>query len=70
MKRQKIQEYIDGNLLSKTGKHEEVSKEETMISNLFEPASIKGIIPKNRFVRSATIEGLTIIDGCPNGDLS
>jgi 2,4-dienoyl-CoA reductase-like NADH-dependent reductase (Old Yellow Enzyme family) len=36
-----------------------------MISNLFDAASIKGVQLKNRFVRSATAEGLATFDGCP-----
>lgn len=36
-----------------------------MIEKLFEPASIKGIQLKNRFVRSATAEGMTTFDGHP-----
>jgi 2,4-dienoyl-CoA reductase-like NADH-dependent reductase (Old Yellow Enzyme family) len=36
-----------------------------MISTLFEPASIKGIVLRNRFVRSATMEGMATIDGYP-----
>lgn len=40
-----------------------------MNSTLFKPASIKGIQLKNRFVRSATAEGMTTIDGCPTQEL-
>lgn len=40
-----------------------------MISTLFEPASIKGIQLRNRFVRSATMEGMTTIDGYPTQEL-
>ena len=36
-----------------------------MTSILFEPATIKGINLKNRFVRSATAEGMTTFDGYP-----
>ena len=37
-----------------------------MDSILFEPASIKGVQIKNRFVRSATMEGLGTFDGRPS----
>jgi len=36
-----------------------------MIEKLFEPGTIKGIRLKNRFVRSATAEGMTTFDGYP-----
>jgi 2,4-dienoyl-CoA reductase-like NADH-dependent reductase (Old Yellow Enzyme family) len=37
--------------------------EETTVSKLFESTSIKGMILANRFVRSATWEGLAAVDG-------
>ena len=40
-----------------------------MIGKLFDPVSIKGIQLKNRFVRSATMEGMATIDGCPTQEL-
>lgn len=40
-------------------------KGEKVISNLFEPAIIKGTQLKNRFIRSATAEGMTTFDGRP-----
>ncbi len=40
-----------------------------MISNLFQPASIRGMQLKNRFVRSATAEGMATFDGRPAQDL-
>lgn len=40
-----------------------------MIKKLFEPASIKGIQLRNRFVRSATAEGMTTFDGHPTQEL-
>ncbi len=40
-----------------------------MIEKLFEPASIKGIQLRNRFVRSATAEGMTTFDGHPTREL-
>jgi 2,4-dienoyl-CoA reductase-like NADH-dependent reductase (Old Yellow Enzyme family) len=40
-----------------------------MISKLFEPANINGIQLKNRFVRSATAEGMTTFDGYPTQEL-
>ena len=40
-----------------------------MNSALFEPASIKGLKLKNRFVRSATAEGMATFDGCPTKEL-
>jgi 2,4-dienoyl-CoA reductase-like NADH-dependent reductase (Old Yellow Enzyme family) len=36
-----------------------------MIDRLFEPGSIKGIHLKNRFVRSATMEGMSTVEGYP-----
>ena len=36
-----------------------------MIRKLFEPMNLKGIQLKNRFVRSATMEGMATIDGYP-----
>ena len=40
-----------------------------MVSILFEPFDIKGIQVKNRFVRSATVEGMGMADGRPSGSL-
>lgn len=40
-----------------------------MISNLFESKDIKGLKLKNRFIRSATAEGLATFDGCPTQEL-
>lgn len=40
-----------------------------MNEKLFEPSSINGIHLKNRFVRSATAEGLTTFDGHPTPEL-
>lgn len=40
-----------------------------MIQNLFDPATIKGIRLKNRFVRSATAEGMATFDGHPTQSL-
>lgn len=40
-----------------------------MVSILFEPARIKGVEVKNRFVRSATVEGMGTADGRPAGAL-
>ena len=40
-----------------------------MNSALFEPANIKDLQLKNRFVRSATAEGMTTFDGCPTTEL-
>ncbi|MBT8341723.1 MAG: NADH:flavin oxidoreductase [Desulfatitalea sp.] len=40
-----------------------------MIKKLFEPASIKGMHLRNRFVRSATAEGMTTFDGHPTREL-
>jgi 2,4-dienoyl-CoA reductase-like NADH-dependent reductase (Old Yellow Enzyme family) len=40
-----------------------------MFSNLFEPASISGIQLKNRFIRSATAEGMATSDGYPTQEL-
>ncbi|WP_022667625.1 tRNA-dihydrouridine synthase [Desulfospira joergensenii] len=40
-----------------------------MIQNLFEPVEIKGIQLKNRFVRSATMEGMGTPDGYPTQKL-
>ena len=40
-----------------------------MVSSLFEPARIKGVHLKNRFVRSATAEGLATFDGYPTQEL-
>lgn len=40
-----------------------------MISKLFEPANINGIQLKNRFIRSATAEGMTTFDGYPTQEL-
>jgi 2,4-dienoyl-CoA reductase-like NADH-dependent reductase (Old Yellow Enzyme family) len=40
-----------------------------MVSRLFEPARIKGVHLRNRFVRSATAEGLATFDGCPTQEL-
>ena len=39
---------------------------EIMISSLFDTASIRDLQLKNRFVRSATAEGLATVDGCPS----
>lgn len=41
-----------------------------MVSILFEPSSIKGVQVKNRFVRSATVEGMGMADGRPSEALS
>jgi len=46
-----------------------LKKEEKMNSILFEQASIKNIQLKNRFVRSATMEGMATPDGLPTGEL-
>jgi 2,4-dienoyl-CoA reductase-like NADH-dependent reductase (Old Yellow Enzyme family) len=40
-----------------------------MVSSLFEPARIKDIQLKNRFVRSATAKGLATFDGYPTQEL-
>ena len=40
-----------------------------MQANVFEQASIKGMQLKNRFIRSATIEGLATFDGRPTQEL-
>jgi len=40
-----------------------------MVSILFEPFDIKGVQVKNRFVRSATVEGMGMADGRPSGSL-
>jgi len=40
-----------------------------MLSILFEPSSIKGVQVKNRFVRSATLEGMATADGRPTQSL-
>lgn len=44
-------------------------QEKKMNSILFEHAGIKGIELKNRFVRSATAEGMATFDGCPTQEL-
>jgi hypothetical protein len=59
-----IDETGDDNSVRKDHQSEAETGDE-MSSILFEQASIKGIQLKNRFVRSATIEGMATSDGHP-----
>ena len=40
-----------------------------MNSILFQSANLKGVEVKNRFIRSATVEGMATSDGSPSSDL-